>query len=550
VIGVLNLDKPAGGPRTTVARVRRLAGERRVGHAGTLDPMATGVLGCAWVQPLAGGIPGRPAQGLSRRYSVCGDTDTWDAEGEMVFSADAGHLTLAAIEPALAAFRGVIEQVPPMYSALKRNGQPLYRLARQGVTIEREARTITISRLTVAAWQPPDLAVELTCSKGTYVRAIAHDLGVALGVGAHLAALSRTRIGTFTLDAALPAQVLVAGDGDALLAAVQPPAAVVGHLPGATIGEEAAALLRQGRPVTLPEAPAGDWLAALDGRGELVAVLAPGEEAGVWRPHKVMRPQIGNDAWRSPTAAPGSRRWRDGAHIGRLTASTAASAPATPGSGRAPPRPPQCAISFHPHPRAVLPQIAPPTNLPEERAAWWPPWVSICFIILPFTRELADLTAQAFGRQLCAGLHMRELWVGPDFAMARDREGDVPRLRQLAGECGYDLHVVEPLHDAAGPISSTRIRALLAGGQVAEAADLLGRPYSVSGEVIHGFARGRQLGFRTANIAPPPLSACCPPMASMPCGLRCRGASGGVANVASAHFDAGRRLIENPPPRL
>ncbi len=292
MIGVLNLDKPAGWTsHDVVARVRRLAGERRVGHAGTLDPMATGVL------VVCLGAATRLVEYLADldkdyraviRFGV--DTDTWDAEGEMVFSADAGHLTLAAIEPALAAFRGVIEQVPPMYSALKRNGQPLYRLARQGVTIEREARTITISRLTVAAWQPPDLAVELTCSKGTYVRAIAHDLGVALGVGAHLAALSRTRIGTFTLDAALPAQVLVAGDGDALLAAVQPPAAVVGHLPGATIGEEAAALLRQGRPVTLPEAPAGDWLAALDGRGELVAVLAPGEEAGVWRPHKVMPP--------------------------------------------------------------------------------------------------------------------------------------------------------------------------------------------------------------------------------------------------------------------
>ncbi len=205
------------------------------------------------------------------------------------------------------------------------------------------------------------------------------------------------------------------------------------------------------------------------------------------------------------------------------------------------------AISFHPHPRAVLrPEIAPTyLSLPEERAAWVAALGLDLFIILPFTRELADLTAQAFVRQLCAGLHMRELWVGPDFAMARDREGDVPRLRQLAGECGYDLHVVEPLHDAAGPISSTRIRALLAGGQVAEAADLLGRPYSVSGEVIHGFARGRQLGFRTANIAPP-AERLLPADGVYAVWVTVQGRIlAGVANVGiRPSFDAGRRLIE------
>lgn len=301
VIGVLNIDKPAGWTsHDVVARIRRLAGERRVGHAGTLDPMATGVLvvclGAATrlVEYLAD---------LDKSYRATirfgAVTDTWDAEGEVIATADTADLTLAAAESALAAFRGTIEQTPPMYSALKRDGRPLYELARQGVTVEREARLVEISRLEIISWAPPDLVVDITCSKGTYVRAIAHDLGAALGVGAHLAALARTRVGSFTLDSAVPPEAITSGDAGALLAALRPAAAAVGHLPAVTLTPDEAALVRQGRtvdlsPAALPPAVPADppetlRLAALDEGGDLVAVLLPVcSEAGAWRPHKVL----------------------------------------------------------------------------------------------------------------------------------------------------------------------------------------------------------------------------------------------------------------------
>jgi riboflavin kinase/FMN adenylyltransferase len=205
------------------------------------------------------------------------------------------------------------------------------------------------------------------------------------------------------------------------------------------------------------------------------------------------------------------------------------------------------AISFHPHPRAVLRPESSPTylSLPAERAALVEALGIDLFVVLPFTHELAERSARDFVQWLCADLHMRELWVGPDFAMARGREGDVPRLRELAGECGYHLQVVPPLQDAGGTISSSRIRALLLEGQVAAAADLLGRLYAVSGEVIHGFARGRNLGFRTANVAPP-AERLLPPDGVYAVWAEVDGRRlPGVANVGiRPSFDAGRRLIE------
>ena len=205
------------------------------------------------------------------------------------------------------------------------------------------------------------------------------------------------------------------------------------------------------------------------------------------------------------------------------------------------------AISFHPHPRAVLLPDPSPTylSLPAERAALVEPLGLDLFVILPFTRELAALSARDFVQRLCAELHMGELWVGPDFAMARHREGNVSRLRALSGECGYHLQVVPPLEDAGGPISSSRIRALLKRGHVAEAADLLGRLYAVSGEVIHGFARGRNLGFRTANVAPPTDRLLPPDGVYAVWALVDGQRLPGVANVGiRPSFDAGRRLIE------
>ena len=202
--GILNVDKPPGvTSHDVVDALRRVAGQRRVGHAGTLDPMATGVLLVCLGQAtrVAEYLMARP-----KRYHatiVLGTTtDTFDAEGKILSSGGRTDWTREEIETVLAGLRGRIEQVPPMYSALKREGQALYRLARQGKTVERKPRLVEIDEAVIVDWTPPSLIVEVACSPGTYVRSLAHDLGQRLGSGAFLAALARLSSGQFTLEEA------------------------------------------------------------------------------------------------------------------------------------------------------------------------------------------------------------------------------------------------------------------------------------------------------------------------------------------------------------
>src|SRR6185437_1326323 len=184
-----------------VARVRRIAHMKRVGHAGTLDPAATGVL------PVCLGQATRMVEYLSatgkeyRATITFGvETNTYDAEGEIVATLPLPPiLDYAAIQTALVPFTGNILQVPPMFSALKRNGQRLYDLARAGQQVELEPRPVRIDALTIVAWDAPTLVLDVACGKGTYIRSLAHDLGAVFGCGAHLAALIRARVGPFAL---------------------------------------------------------------------------------------------------------------------------------------------------------------------------------------------------------------------------------------------------------------------------------------------------------------------------------------------------------------
>jgi tRNA pseudouridine55 synthase len=199
-----------------VARVRRVLKTRKVGHAGTLDPSATGVL------IVLVGKATRLAQffvDLDKRYRgrvVLGaETDTQDAAGKVVARGDPAGLTRAQIEDAFSAFEGEIEQVPPMVSALKRGGTPLYVLARRGQVVEREPRKVTISEMRVLSVELPEVEFEMTCSKGTYVRTVAADIGERLGCGAHLGALVRSAIGPYKVDDAIPLDALRREDVEA-----------------------------------------------------------------------------------------------------------------------------------------------------------------------------------------------------------------------------------------------------------------------------------------------------------------------------------------------
>ena len=197
--GVLVIDKPQGITSFDVVRqVRRLCKVRRVGHAGTLDPLATGVLPVAvgWATRLIEYVMAddKCYQATLKMGSF---TDTQDSEGQILEEKDWQHVDRDAFDAALAGFQGTIQQLPPMFSALKKDGQPLYKLARQGIEVEREPRSITIESLVIDEFAPPYITFTVRCSKGTYVRTLCHDLGQKLNCGAHMTALRRLACGQF-----------------------------------------------------------------------------------------------------------------------------------------------------------------------------------------------------------------------------------------------------------------------------------------------------------------------------------------------------------------
>ncbi len=199
--GILNISKPKGMTSfSTVATVRRLTGERRVGHAGTLDPEASGVL------PICLGQGTRVVEFLVETTKVYRAqielgraTDTYDSSGQTTQQGDSSGINREQLESALTSFRGLIQQKPPMYSAVKHQGQRLYKLARAGIQVERRSRPARIHRLELTGWQPPLVTIEVVCGKGTYIRSLAHDLGQALGCGANLKSLVRLRSGLFDI---------------------------------------------------------------------------------------------------------------------------------------------------------------------------------------------------------------------------------------------------------------------------------------------------------------------------------------------------------------
>ena len=292
--GFLIIDKPLTWTSfDVVAQVRRLVGERRIGHAGTLDPLATGVL------PLALGRATRVVEYLSdagKAYDAVVhlgvSTTTYDREGEVTYTAAPAQIPdLAQVAAALARFRGPQEQLPPMHSAVKQGGKRLYELARAGQEVERRPRPITISRLDVIEYTPPQLRLAVECSKGTYIRTLAHDLGTALGCGAHLAALVRTQHGPFSLAEAVPLDALAAAVTDGAWAQhLQPLDRALTHLPALTLDADEARRVQQGQGLARL-APAGDAapLARLYGPdGRLLALAAWQPATGRWQPTKVL----------------------------------------------------------------------------------------------------------------------------------------------------------------------------------------------------------------------------------------------------------------------
>jgi tRNA pseudouridine55 synthase len=267
VDGVLTIKKESGWTsHDVVAKVRHLLGGVKVGHAGTLDPAATGVL------PVLIGRGTRIAEYLvewEKEYRAVlrlGETtDTQDATGTVLTSQVKDQVTLKAIHEVVGRFRGTIEQVPPMYSAVKVGGVPLYRSARAGKTIAREARTIVIHTLEVEAVQERDVTLRIVCSKGTYVRTLCADIGAALGVGGHMLTLERRRVGPLTIDHALTVDEVVTRHALGRLGAdLMSLDRALDQLRIVVVDEQTADRVRHGAP--LPAAKILRWEGAADAK--------------------------------------------------------------------------------------------------------------------------------------------------------------------------------------------------------------------------------------------------------------------------------------------
>lgn len=266
VDGILVLDKPVGlTSNGALQEAKRLYNAAKAGHTGSLDPIATGVL------PLCFGEATKFSRFLldaDKRYLATFKlgvaTASGDADGDVVSEAPVPALTAQKLEEVLSDFRGEIEQTPSMYSAIKMDGQPLYKLARQGVEVEREARTVTVYELVLVDWGGDEVILDITCSKGTYIRSIAEDVGKVLGCGAHVSRLRRLASGPFTVDDAHTLDELKSlkeNNGlysiDELL---EPAASAVQHWPAVALTEITASYLKQGQAVQVSNAPVHGWV--------------------------------------------------------------------------------------------------------------------------------------------------------------------------------------------------------------------------------------------------------------------------------------------------
>jgi tRNA pseudouridine55 synthase len=287
--GVLNINKPSGmTSHDVIQKVRRAAQMRRVGHAGTLDPLATGVLVVCLGKAtrLVEYLVGRPKTYIAT-VRLGETTDTYDADGEIMATMPV-TATEADILTHLQSFRGDIEQIPPMYSAIKRQGQPLYKLARQGIEVEREARPVTIYELELLWCKLPDIGLKVVCSAGTYIRSIAHDLGQNMGCGAHLTTLERTAVGDFRVEEGVDLNALAElAEGVSFETFLSSPDTAVLHFPAFQATAEQTADIQYGRAISRQATdPDGELVRVYSDSNAFIGLLS--NEGEFWKPKKIL----------------------------------------------------------------------------------------------------------------------------------------------------------------------------------------------------------------------------------------------------------------------
>lgn len=288
--GILNINKPSGiTSHDVVDRARDASGVKRVGHAGTLDPSASGLL------LVCIGQATRVAEYLMagrKKYRaeihLGTSTDTHDRDGKVTYQAPEVNTSREEIEQALTLFTGRVQQIPPMYSALRHNGTRLYELARRGIQVERTPRQVEIYDLQLTDWTSPVFRLTVECSKGTYVRALARDLGEALGTGGHLSNLVRVASGSFILDDAVSLSTVERRFAEGRWPQILHPLdEALLQFEAVIVDGETERKIRQGQQVRGPEPLDGPLCRAYSPSGEFIALLRYDNEEDVWRPRKV-----------------------------------------------------------------------------------------------------------------------------------------------------------------------------------------------------------------------------------------------------------------------
>lgn len=295
--GYLNMDKPRDWTSTDVVRkLKGITKVKKIGHGGTLDPIATGVL------PVCLGNGTRFADMIllgTKEYRITlalgVSTNTYDSEGDVTSEREFSLVTREAAENALESFRGKYEQRPPMFSAVKHNGKRLYELARQGIEVERKTRPVEVNRLELTRWEPPEAELELECSHGFYARTLVHELGEALGCGAHLSGLVRTRANRFDIkDSHSIEEVQEYADAGKWQELAEPVDFTLQHLPSVRLDPLSAEAVQHGQALSVAQfgppagAKPGQQLRAYNTESELIAILIFEPEYAGWRPEKVL----------------------------------------------------------------------------------------------------------------------------------------------------------------------------------------------------------------------------------------------------------------------
>jgi tRNA pseudouridine55 synthase len=444
--GILLLDKPQDWTsHDVVGFVRGRYRLAKVGHGGTLDPMATGLLVLLLGKATKLSDTVMTGKKVYEGTITLGTTtNTQDAEGEIEETRPVPEdLTREKLESLLPQFTGDITQIPPMVSAIKKDGVALYKLARKGQVIERDPRPVTIHSYEITDVRLPEIDIRVVCSKGTYIRTLAHDFGQVLGCGAHLSALRRTFSGSFSVEDAVEVETL----RDMKLEEMQT------HL--------------LPLPTKKPEFPLPATAASFASVPDLPLVLAVGAF--------------------------------DGLHLGHERVIQAARQLADTCKART------GVMRFFPHPSKVLfPDQAPALLCSEDQIPELLAKQGVHFHLrLPFTPQLAEQEPEAFLEDLFTRIpNLKGLVVGPNWHFGHKGRGDVAMLQAYAADRDIAVRIVEGTEWEGQLISSTRIREALTVGDLASANHMLDRHYTLHGRVRSGRQFGRELGFPTANFIP------------------------------------------------